>query len=35
MVLHFMDARDAAAFVDRFACGMALLRDPTPEDRPW
>lgn len=35
MVLHFMDARDAAAFVDRFGCGMALLKNPTPENRPW
>jgi hypothetical protein len=34
MAVYFLDVRAAAAFVDRFACGMAVLPNPGPEDRP-
>jgi len=34
MLVCFMDIDGAHAFIDRFACAMALLPNPTPGDRP-
>jgi hypothetical protein len=34
ILVYFMDVEGARAFVNRFACAVALLPNPTPGDRP-